>query len=259
MKGRLQRMLLAGYRALHGTGILSTPAGRRAFLAAYGFYKRWVDVSVEPLRRHVGEGDWIVDVGANVGHLCVQFARWTRGDGRVLAIEPEPDNLAALHAALRRGGLESRVLVVAGVAAEAEGELQLTLNPHNPADHRLGEHGIPVRAHVLDLLLAEQGDPPVGLVKIDVQGAEPRVIEGALRTLARCKPALFVEIDDQALRDAGSGAAALVDRLASLGYVPVDLHAPQRRLRMDEVQAACGELGYADILFLPASRQEARG
>jgi hypothetical protein len=91
-------------------------------------------------------------------------------------------------------------------------------------------------------------------VKIDVQGAEPRVIEGALATLARCRPALFVEIDDQALREAGSSAQALMERLATLGYDPVDLHAPQRRLRMDEVQGACGELGYADILFLPGSR-----
>jgi FkbM family methyltransferase len=254
VKGRLQRVLLAGYRILHGTGLLSTPAGRRAFLSAYGLYKRWVDAPVEPLRQHVREGEWIVDVGANVGHLCVQFARWTRGGGRVLAIEPEPHNLAALRASLRRTGLESRVLVMAGVAAEAEGELQLTLNPHNPADHRLGERGIPVRAYVLDRLLAEQGDPPVGLVKIDVQGAEPRVIEGALATLARCRPALFVEIDDQALREAGSSAQALMERLATLGYDPVDLHAPQRRLRMDEVQGACGELGYADILFLPGSR-----
>ena len=254
MKGRLQRVLLAGYRALHGTGLLSTPAGRRAFLFAYGLYKRWVDPSVEPLRQHVREGEWIVDVGANVGHLCVQFARWTRSGGRVLAIEPEPHNLAALHAALRRSGLESRVLVVAGVAAEADGELHLTVNPHNPADHRLGERGIPVRAHALDRLLLEHGEPPVGLVKIDVQGAEPRVIEGALRTLERCRPALLVEIDDRALREAGSGAGALVERLARLGYVPVDMLAPQRRLRMDEVETACGELGYADILFLHGAR-----
>ena len=254
MKALLQRGLLAAYRAAHATGILSTPLGRRTFLRAYAAYKSWFDPSIDPLRAFVREGGWIVDVGANVGHFTLTFARWTGGGGKVLALEPEPDNVAALRDSVSRAGLGDGVEVVAGAAAERTGIAHLRLNPHNPADHRLAQAGVPVSLYTLDGLIAERGDPPVSLIKIDVQGAEPRVIAGAEEVLRRCRPALFIEIDDAALTEAGSSAAALLQQLDRLGYRPSAAGEPARRLSPADVQAACQRLGYADFLFLHESR-----
>lgn len=254
MKALVQRGLLAAYRAVHATGVLSTPWGRRAFLRAYAAYKSWFDPSIESLRTFVRAGDWVVDVGANVGHFTVRFARWTRAGGKVLALEPEPDNLVALRDAVARAGLRDTIETVAGAAAESAGVAYLRLNPHNPADHRLGQSGVPVTLHTLDALMAERGDPPVGLVKIDVQGAEPRVIAGAEQLLRRCRPALYIEVDDAALGEAGSSADRLLEQLGDLGYRPHALEAPDRALSPAEVRTACERLGYADFLFLHDGR-----
>ena len=70
----------------------------------------------------------------------------------------------------------------------------------------------------IDDLLAARGWPEVSLIKIDVQGAEGRVLAGAAETLRRFHPALFLEIDDHQLRRYGSSADALLRSIAALGY-----------------------------------------
>jgi hypothetical protein len=79
---------------------------------------------------------------------------------------------------LARRGLTSRVDLVQAVAAERSGELRLQINPHHPGDHRINEVGVPVCAVRLDDMLRERGWPEVSLIKIDVPGAEDRVLEG---------------------------------------------------------------------------------
>ena len=60
-----------------------------------------------------------------------------------------------------------------------------------------------VPAVTIDDLVAEAGARSISLVKIDVQGAEMLVLEGAKRTLGEMRPALFVEVDDRNLADFG--------------------------------------------------------
>jgi len=82
----------------------------------------------------------------------------------------------------------------------------------------LDAHGIIVPAVTLDDLVAEAGPRSVSLVKIDVQGAEMLVLEGAKRMLGKMRPPLFVEVDDRNLVDMGSSAHALVAHLEQAGY-----------------------------------------
>ena len=58
--------------------------------------------------------------------------------------------------------------------------------------------------------------PKVSLIKIDVQGAEIRVLRGARATIVRCHPALFVEVDDAALLAAGYSANQLFDEIEGI-------------------------------------------
>src|SRR5580693_4951300 len=102
--------------------------------------------------------------------------------------------------------------------AEVTGEGLLEINPGHPGDHKLGTEGVPVAMTTIDDLLAARGWPEVSLIKIDVQGAESRVLAGARRTLERFSPALFLEVDDQQLRRYGSSAAELLTSVTAQGY-----------------------------------------
>ena len=172
----------------------------------------------------------------------------------VIAIEPERHNFSRLTQRIEQAGLTGKVEPVHGVAAEIDGTLALCINPYHPCDHRIGVTGQETQARRLDSLLEERGCPPVSLVKIDVQGAEERVLDGAVNLLERDRPALFIEVHDVALRDFGSSATDLLRRLAGAGYA---LHLLQEdgmteALGVDDALAMLGdEDDYCDFLCLP--------
>ena len=198
MIATIQRFLLAIADFALRRGLLATAPGRALFETAYQAYKSVLEApAVESLHPFVGPGDWVIDVGANAGFFSRRFARWTTDGGRVIAIEPAPDNIARLNANLARWGLGGRVDVIAAAATDIDGEATLALDPGNPADHRLSDTGETVRAVTLDRLVTDYGAPRICLVKIDVQGAEPMVLAGARALIARDKPVLVIEVSEQ--------------------------------------------------------------
>lgn len=86
------------------------------------------------------------------------------------------------------------------------------------ADHRLGESGTAITLDTLDALWTGLGRPEVGLVKIDVQGAEMRVLAGARELIEVCRPALYVEVDADPARVDRAGAVHLLAQLSAMGY-----------------------------------------
>jgi FkbM family methyltransferase len=127
-----------------------------------------------------------VDVGANWGLFTMAAARWVGSSGRVIALEPDPRILAKLKANVRRNDL-NQVSVLAVAAAECDSNLLLAA--HDPtADNwgisRLAENipagqtAFTVQSRRLDSLLNEAGLGTIDLVKIDVEGAEDRVLAG---------------------------------------------------------------------------------
>ena len=256
MKKAFQAMILGFYRAVLATGILRTAPGRRIFQWCYGAYKRWFEAGqIHQLRRFVAPGTTVIDVGANIGFFTRHFAAWVSDPGRVVAIEPDHENFLQLRRVIESAGYAGVVDLVAGAAAEAGGTLHLARNPLHPGDHKLGESGVPVTAYTLDGLLEQRQWPAVSLIKIDVQGAESRVLQGACETLERCRPALYVEIDDRALAESGSSAKQLIDRLMGAGYRCFDLADEALSKPLDAI--AIGQrraaLGYGDFLFVSST------
>jgi FkbM family methyltransferase len=253
MKKAIQDGLLSLYRHARRRGVFATPLGRWVFLRAYWTYKRLWEPDITFLRRFVPRDAWIVDVGANVGFFSRQFCGWVSGNGRVLAFEPEGENFQALEAIARGSGRGQVLLARQALVANADTTLHLELNPDNPADHHIGAEGIPTRAVRLDSEIKDLGWPRVGLIKIDVQGAEALVLEGARETLARSRPAIYMEIDEASLARFGSSAEELQSQLSSLDYFMYE--ADERRLEqpIDPARAALvrAGVGYADFLFLP--------
>lgn len=161
-----------------------------------------------------------VDVGANVGYLTLLMASAVTPGGRVVALEPAPDNLALLTENVRRNRLDEvvRVLPVAAGAERGRRPLQLgragTLHTLYRIDGAGGAE-IAVDVAPLDGLI----EGAVDLVKIDVEGAEHAVLDGMARLLAAVPPPrLLVEWSPSALARAGSSPESLPRRLEAAGY-----------------------------------------
>ena len=256
----LQRLLTWGYRLAIDSGIMRLPGMRPLYEASYGLYKRFSEARyVELLHGHVGPGTTVVDVGANIGFFTRYFAAWAGPAGRVIAIEPEVANFERLQSMLRSKGLSRTVVAVHAAAAEHAGQVALTIDRYHPAGHYLSSEGVPTRAVTVDDLVRQHADGPVSFIKIDVQGAELRVLQGATHTLAASRPALLVELDDPALRQQQASIEAVVEFLASYGYrgrllLPAGLSPP---CSSKELVAASLEYDYVDALFV--ADEHARG
>lgn len=223
MVKRVQRILLLAYRVALGSGVLRLPGMRALYERSYDLYKRFVEAPyVVRLEPYVQAGTIVVDVGANVGFFTRHFAAWTGRDGRVLAIEPEHRNFERLQAMIHARRLDGVVEPVHAAAVERAGAVTLAIDPYHPAGHTLSPDGasggVPTRAVTIDDLVQPHAPRRVSLIKIDVQGAELRVLRGAARTIETSKPALLVELDDAALRAQGASVDAVVALLASHGY-----------------------------------------
>ncbi len=77
----------------------------------------------------------------------------------------------------------------------------------------------------LDAFTAERGLRP-DVIKIDVEGAEFRVLQGARRMLTEGAPLIFCEIHPQQMQNVGGSVAELLDLVASLGYTATPIDRP---------------------------------
>src|ERR1044072_8491353 len=217
----IQKLVLAIYRRPLINTLFRTRIGSSFYVVLYDIYKNFLEAAgTHAVANHIGPGTWAIDVGANVGFFTERFARWVKDGGRVIAVEPDAENLALLRRRLAAAHLDCVDLHQA-VAVEKSGSVRLQRNPQQPSDHRISNVGDPVAAVTLDELVEQAGSPRIGLIKVDTQGSEHRVLAGASRTLKRCRPKLFVEIDDGALRENGASAPQLIRQIQEHGVAVV--------------------------------------
>ena len=152
-------------------------------------------------RANLREGDVAVDVGANVGVLTFLAASIVGTTGRVIAVEPNPDNLQLLYRGIVHNGF-TNVEVLPFAASNARTVFSLTGGTSNT--HLIGarepeEGGHFVQSIVLDDALADL--PRLDFVKMDIEGHEPQALEGFSRLIGRHRPVLLVEFNPRCLVD----------------------------------------------------------
>jgi FkbM family methyltransferase len=153
------------------------------------------------LLRAVGVGPAMLDVGANTG-IFSALLEDVVGAGNLYLFEPLPHLCARLRRRFRRahvynlalsnetGTRTMRVPYIRGKRVD----YRATLGAHTEPDQS-GSDEISVRVAPLDTLVADLALDSVGFVKIDVEGHEDAVLDGATRTIDRYQPLLLVEIE----------------------------------------------------------------
>lgn len=166
-------------------------------------------------------GMTVLDIGANIGFLTLVFSRLAGETGRVLAIEPDPENFALLVRNVRENGRANVTCENCAVGRE-NGVLRLFRSEEHRGDHRVFDSGdgrdfIEIRAAALDALLGQGAR--ADFIKMDVQGAEFMALEGMESTI-RNSPSLkmLCEFSPSLLRTAGAKPEALLERLAWHGF-----------------------------------------
>jgi FkbM family methyltransferase len=179
------------------------------------------------LQEHCPEGSVVLDGGAHLGVFTVVMARAVGADGRVWAFEPERHVRAALLRtvelnACRHVDVDARAL--AGASGRAG--LRAGAGPLSNASSIAETPGGAVEE--VETVAVDALDERFACLKLDVEGAELAVLEGARKTLDRDAPALAVEVHPGIL--GANGVEALWELLVEHGYeVSVDGQMGSRR------------------------------
>jgi len=168
------------------------------------------------------DGLVIYDVGAYHGILTLYFASRA---AHVIAWEPNEANHARLVQNIRLNNLTNVLVRKLAVGSHARWGT-LTYDPSmagggSVQTHAAGTVTQPVEITTLDSDIATASLPAPDLIKIDVEGSELEVLEGARSTLAAHHPALFLEMHGETMREKTCKAVAIVEFLWDAGYTDI--------------------------------------
>jgi FkbM family methyltransferase len=188
----------------------------------FGVYERG---EIAFFRSRFGADMTFVDVGANVG-LYSALALATPGfRGRVLAIEPHRESRLYLEKTIQSNAAAAGTALVCELAAsDRPGPLTLYQNPENKGDNRVYPDALlsgeeTVGADTLDNICRRHGISRAQFIKIDVQGAEARVIRGAAGLLgASADCILMTEFWPHGLARCGADGLEYLEMLRELGF-----------------------------------------
>ncbi len=179
-------------------------------LIVYGEYS-WSEV--ELFRQLLGPGHVVVEAGANIGAHTIPLAQLVGPTGRVHAFEPVRLTFQALNANVALNSC-TNVVTYAAMLGETSGEsLAPSIDPTSPCNFggvsMLGvEQGERAAVRTIDGLDLAR----CSLIKADVEDMELAVLRGAVNTVERFRPALYVENHDP------GRSPELIRHIAGLGY-----------------------------------------
>jgi FkbM family methyltransferase len=177
------------------------------------------------LQRLVATGNIAIDVGANVGIYTGWLSRLVGPSGRVLAFEPYPPVLEKLVTNVKR--MRATNVVISGAAVgNQSGRTELELpkgrrgRVNDPYVHIKDIQTLGGRTLLttIDSAVEEEHLNQVNLMKVDVEGYERFVIEGARDTIRRFRPVILIEIFDGWAGRYGSSYREVDALLADRGY-----------------------------------------
>lgn len=187
----------------------------------YVIYFGLVTEPREKLYGLVKENSTILDIGTNIGETLLNFAK-RNTKGRIYGFEPVPYLFRRVTKNISLNPFKN--IEVNNIALSNTAETLYFDLPTNNNSGGINMNKVAsgtsekVEARTLDSFIAEKGITATDLIKIDVEGFEMNVLEGAKNTLEQFSPTLFIELDDSNLRSKGSSSKELVSFLKDRNY-----------------------------------------
>ena len=169
-----------------------------------------------------------INVGANIGLFAVLLSSLINNNRKVLAIEPTPLAFKYLSNNIKMNNKMENIQVFNGICTNVSNEYTLNTILGKEEYSSLGESihisnikeeiiKIQVQGETVDNLVSKFDLLP-GLLLIDVEGAEMKVLEGSTKLLKELKPTIISELDDALLSKQDTSSIKVITFLETLGY-----------------------------------------
>jgi FkbM family methyltransferase len=166
--------------------------GADTIQAVHASGRFWEQPELDIIERHF-RGGVFVDVGSNVGNHAI-YAALFLGAARVIAFEPNPLAARILDINLALNQLAGSVTVHHSGLADRSGRASIWISADNLGRARLTSDATGDRELVRGDDVLSGTD--VSFIKIDAEGMELGILDGLQRTIERCRPSMFVEVEN---------------------------------------------------------------
>jgi FkbM family methyltransferase len=174
-------------------------------------------------------GAKVIECGAHHGYNTIMLSRWVGNAGSVYACEPMPDNIQVIERNLELNEIKN-VRIVGRALGPSSGSVRFRAQSNSAPLGNRTTRGLAVDMTTIDELCEAEGFVP-DLIKVDVEGYEVDLLQGASRALQR-RPALLIEIHPHQIGNFNKTVEQfwnLIDHRAyELWHQPHDLAAVQR-------------------------------
>ncbi|HEY6504857.1 MAG TPA: FkbM family methyltransferase [Chitinophagaceae bacterium] len=210
------------------------------------------------IENYLREDAIIFDIGANIGQTSLTMWKSLK-HCRIYSFEPYPETYQKMLKNISLNNARKSIIPVDIALGSKEEEVAMfqhcEVNSGSNTivfDDLSNKSGLKkIRMMSLDQYVNNAGLERMDFIKIDVEGFEYEVLCGAVETLAKWKPSLFVEIDDNNLSEHGSSVNQVIEKLKEMGY-DIRKHQTGKPVSQDEkdvhFDVICTPLGNKPIL-----------
>ncbi|MEW6685533.1 MAG: FkbM family methyltransferase [Candidatus Edwardsbacteria bacterium] len=187
-----------------------------------GFYEH---LETEMFKRSIKPNMVVVDVGANIGYYSLIAAKLVGDNGRIYAFEPEPNNYKLLVKNIEINNY-SNIVPIQKAVSNKVGKAKLFVDGYNLGNHSFLESNIKKKAGFIEVetitldYFFERivGDNKVNFLKVDAEGAEGIILEGADKILRNKDIKVLIEFTPTLLEKVGTDPLKLLQKFKKYGF-----------------------------------------
>ena len=217
---KIESNFKSDYAIVQGSKMFLDP-GDSLDLSINGVYG---ELDTKIIREEIHEGDIVIDVGANIGYYTLIFAQLVGSSGKVFAFEPEPKNFEILKKNIEINNYQN-IVAEQKIVSDKSGIVKLFIAEHGIVGHRINQEKssqkfIEVESIILDNYIKKLNlDNKINFIKIDVEGSEPKVLEGTKEIIQKSNQLkIFTEFNREVVKEYGIEPKEMIDLFYRNGF-----------------------------------------
>lgn len=172
--------------------------GDRGEILYHAFWDKMFSEEIQKVKKYIKTGDTVIDVGGNLGFFVLILNELVGKTGNIYTFEPSKKLKAKLESTVKKNNLQN-VTIVNLALGESEATTTLHYNPKQSGltsivtDFETGSLNEEIQITTIDNF-SENFSGKISFIKIDTEGYEPQVLNGARKLISRDKPTIYIEL-----------------------------------------------------------------